>query len=200
MSTVIPSRRRWWETPPLSARPATPVSDTTPPGVASPSGAVTRSTSAHVAPPCTCTVRRRGVEAHRAHRRQVDHEAVVDDGGAGDVVAAAADGERQRVLGGEADGRGDVAGVGAARDQGGALVDHAVPHPARAVVVGVLGGDDVAGQVLGEQRGEMGGDGGLDGHGCAPSGWGDGRSLRAGRPATVPVGVRDPSGSRPACG
>ena len=57
LSTVIPSRRRWWETPPLSARPATPVSDTTPPGVARPSGAVTRSTSAHVAPPCTCTVR-----------------------------------------------------------------------------------------------------------------------------------------------
>ena len=57
LSTVIPSRRRWCETPPLSASPATPVSDTTPPGVASPSGAVTASTSPHVAPPCTCTVR-----------------------------------------------------------------------------------------------------------------------------------------------
>jgi hypothetical protein len=54
---VMPSRRRWWETPPLSASPATPVSETTPPGAASPSGAVTASTSAQVAPPCTCTVR-----------------------------------------------------------------------------------------------------------------------------------------------
>ena len=53
----MPSRRRWCETPPLSARPATPVSDTTPPGAASPSGAVTWSTSAHVAPPWTWTVR-----------------------------------------------------------------------------------------------------------------------------------------------
>ena len=43
------------------------------------------------------------VDAHGAHRREVDDDAVVDGGRAGDVVAAAAHGERQVVLGGEAD-------------------------------------------------------------------------------------------------
>ena len=90
-------------------------------------------------------------------RRQVDHEAVVDHGGARDVVPAAADGERQLVLGGEADSGRDVVGVGAARDRGRALVDHAVPDAARGVVLGVIGCDDVAGQALGERGGEMGG-------------------------------------------
>ena len=52
-----------------------------------------------------------GVDAHAAHRGQVDHEPVVDDGGAGDVVPAAADGERQSVLGGEAHGGRDVVRV-----------------------------------------------------------------------------------------
>ena len=97
-----------------------------------------------------------GVDADAAHRRQVDHQAVVDDGGAGDVVPAAADGERQGVLGGEADGGRDVVGVGAARDRGRALVDHAVPHAARGLVLGVIGRDDLAGQALGERGGEIG--------------------------------------------
>jgi hypothetical protein len=58
LSIVIPSRRRWDETPPFSARPATPVSETKPPAVASPNGCVSRSTSAQLAPPCTVTLRR----------------------------------------------------------------------------------------------------------------------------------------------
>ena len=140
-----------------------------------------------------------GVDADAAHRREVDDEAVVDEGGACDVVAAAADGERQLVLGGEADGGRDVVGVGAARDRGRALVDHAVPHAAGGVVLDVIGRDDLAGQALGERGGEMGGGGGIDGHGGAPPD-GDARSLRPGRPATVPAGVRDPSRVRPTAG
>ncbi|HWC27071.1 MAG TPA: hypothetical protein VG474_10860 [Solirubrobacteraceae bacterium] len=102
------------------------------------------------------------VDAHAAHRRQVDDQAAVDDGGAGDVVSAAADGERQVVLGGEGDRGGDVAGVGAAGDERGALVDHAVPDAARGLVFGVAGGDHVAGQALGERGGVVGQQ---DGHG-----------------------------------
>jgi hypothetical protein len=108
-----------------------------------------------------------GVHVDAAHRRQVDHQAVVDHGGAGDVVAAAADGERQPLLPGEADGGRDVAGVDAAGDQRGALVDHAVPHLAGGVVAGMVRGDDLAGQVLGERGVDVGGRGGMDGHGCS---------------------------------
>ena len=62
------------------------------------------------------------VEPDAAHRGQVDHQAVVDERGARDVVAAAADGERQPVGRGEGDGGGDVAGVGAgARSAAGRL-------------------------------------------------------------------------------
>jgi hypothetical protein len=110
----------------------------------------------------------RVVDPDRAHRREVDDDAVVDDGGARDVVSAAADGERELLRGGEADGVGDVFGVRAADDHGGALVDHAVPDPACGLVRGVVRGDDVAGEALGERRqcGWADEDDRLYGHGC----------------------------------
>ncbi len=58
-------------------------------------------------------------------------------------------------LRGEAQGGRDVVGVGAARDRGRALVDHAVPHAAGGLVVGVTGRDDLAGEALGEIGGEI---------------------------------------------
>ena len=115
---------------------------------------MTRSTSAQVAPPCTCTVRRERRPCRTARiAREVDDEAVVDDGGAGDVVAAAADGERQSVLGGEADRGGDVGGVGAAGDHGRALVDHAVPDAAGGLVAGWSGVMTSPAQAFGEGGG-----------------------------------------------
>jgi hypothetical protein len=92
---------------------------------------------------------------HAAHRRQVDDQAVVDDGRAGDVVPTAAHGQGQPVLRGEPDRAGDVFGVGAPRDYGRALVDHPVPHPAGGLVLRVIGRDDLAGQLLGERGGQM---------------------------------------------
>ena len=62
----------------------------------------------------------------------------------GAVVAAAADGQQQAVVAGEADRRRDVVGVGAAGDQRRPLVDHGVVDRARLVVVGVAGPDQPA--------------------------------------------------------
>jgi hypothetical protein len=66
-------------------------------------------------------------------------EPAVADGVAGDVVAAALDREQEMVLGGEADGLGDVGGRGTADDGTGPLVDHRVPDGARVVVAGIAG-------------------------------------------------------------
>jgi hypothetical protein len=83
-------------------------------------------------------------------------------------VPAAADGERQPVLGREAHGGRDIVGIRATRDRGRALVDHAVPDPAGGLVLEVVSRDHLAGQQLGEGGGEIGGDCGFDGHDCAP--------------------------------
>jgi len=77
--------------------------------------------------------------------REVDHETVVDDGAAGDVVAAAADGDPEVRLAGEPDRRGDVVCRGDADDDPGEPVDAAVPEGAGVVVALVLWGDHVAG-------------------------------------------------------
>jgi hypothetical protein len=133
-----------------------------------------------------------GVETDAAHRRQVDHQAAVDHGCARDVVPAAADRERQRVLRGEADGCGHVVLAGAARDRRRTLVDHAIPHAARSLVLGVVGGDHVADQALGERGGDVVRGGELNGHGCTP--WlRDERSLRRVRRRSVPATVPRPS-------
>ena len=87
------------------------------------------------------------LRAHRArgdvhinalHRRQIDHQTLVDRRAAGDVVTAAAHGhlEAQRV--GQAHGVDDVGDAMAAGDGGRMLVDQPVVDPA-AVVVGVIG-------------------------------------------------------------
>lgn len=77
------------------------------------------------------------------HREAVDDE-VVADGGAGDVVAAAADGDEQAVIAGEGDGGEDVGGAGAAEDEGRAAVDHAVVDRACRVVARIGGTDEAA--------------------------------------------------------
>jgi len=81
----------------------------------------------------------RPVHADTLHRRQVDHQAPVTDGVAGDVVTAAAHGDQQLVGPREIDGGEHVGRTGAPRDQGGLAVDRAVPDTARGVVAGVTG-------------------------------------------------------------
>jgi hypothetical protein len=93
-----------------------PVAETTPIGVASPTSPVSRSRSPIVAPAPARTVRR--VDAHPVRRRAVGDQAAVADGRAGDVVAAAADGDRAVALDGERHG-GDVRDAGRSDDHPG---------------------------------------------------------------------------------
>ena len=74
------------------------------------------------------------VDPHTAHGRQIDHHAVVADGVAGDVVAAAADRGREPVLARERDGGHDVRRSPAAGYHGRMAIDHGVPDRAGAVV------------------------------------------------------------------
>ena len=74
---------------------------------------------------------RRRVHRDRLHQRQVDHHRPVAHAVAGDGVPAAAHGDLEPALAGEAQGGLDVVGAGAAGDQGGEAVDRAVEGPAR---------------------------------------------------------------------
>ncbi len=67
------------------------------------------------------------VDSRGLHLRKVDHEPVVAQGIAGDVVPAAADGEQEPVVPREVHPADDVRRGGAASDDRGALVDHRVP-------------------------------------------------------------------------
>ncbi len=106
----------------------------------------------------------RRVDRDVAHRGEVDDKPFVDRAEAGDVVAAAAHGERDAGLARDAEGRDDVPGPAAARDCDGMEVDHAVPHAARLVVGLVTGANQLAGQRRGELV-EHGGQGGVRGRG-----------------------------------
>ena len=181
----MPSRRRWCETPPLSveARDAGLRHDAARHGEPE-----RRGDRVDVGPGARRPARGRcaaRVDAHAAHGRQVDHEAVVDE-----VAVPATLWPPPRMASGrscssgEADGRRDVGGVGAARDRGRALVDHAVPDAAGGVVGDVLRGDELPGQPLGERGEAMGA--GEGGHA---------RRVRSDRPATVPASV--PRASEP---
>ena len=75
-----------------------------------------------------------GVNLRGLHLRKIDHEPVVAQGIAGDVVPAAADGEHEPVVPGEVHSADDVRCGGAARDDRGSLVDHRVPDFACAFI------------------------------------------------------------------
>ena len=89
---------------------------------------------------------RHRIDADAVHRREVDHQPVVDGAQAGAVVAAAADGDGDAVLAGEVDGGDDVGHVGAADDERRMAVDHRVVDHAGVVVAGVAGLDQLAAQ------------------------------------------------------
>src|SRR5579883_1993371 len=80
------------------------------------------------------------------HGRQVDHQAAVAHGAAGDVVAAATDGDRQLQGPREGNGLDHVSDPGAAGDEGRSLVDHAVPDLSRCIVALVSRAEECAAQ------------------------------------------------------
>jgi hypothetical protein len=120
-----------------------PVVDTTPPVVASPVAG--RGPVELV--PGDAALRPDGppppVHLDALHRREVDHQAAVGDGQAGDVVTAAAHGNLCGLLAAHRHGVGHVGDGAAPRDEPGALVDQAVLHPADLLVSRVRGTDEL---------------------------------------------------------
>jgi hypothetical protein len=82
-----------------------------------------------------------GIDERRVHRREVDHEPVVDAAETAAVVAAAADRDPQPTVAREADRSGDVALVHAVGDCRRMLVDHRVVERTRLVVSRVVSSD-----------------------------------------------------------
>src|SRR5260221_1491258 len=69
------------------------------------------------------------VDLYPFHPGQVDHEATIADGVAGDTVAAPSDRDEEVVGAGEIDGGDDICDSSTANDEGGVPVDHALPDP-----------------------------------------------------------------------
>ena len=77
------------------------------------------------------------VDVDPLHRREIDHQAAVDRGAAGDVVSAAPHRDFEVQRAGQLDGVGDVGGSDAARNQRRPFIDQPVVHAAGVVVPGV---------------------------------------------------------------
>ena len=155
LSIARPNLRVRWPRPPPSVRPPTPVVEMMPLGVARPCSPVARVDLAPRAAAADADRPRRRVDVDLLEGGEVDDDAVVARAQPAAVVAAAADRERQLARAGEGDRRGDVVGVGAARDQRGPAVDHRVVDRASGLVGGIARADQraaEAGQVLGRTR------------------------------------------------
>ena len=87
-----------------------------------------------------------GVDRDGTHRREVDHEPVVDDAVPGRVVAASAHRDLQLLCAGEVERRRDVGRTRATRDQRRSAVDQGVVAAPRGVVFRVSRLDDGAGE------------------------------------------------------
>jgi hypothetical protein len=105
-----------------------------PSGVASPKACASWSKSASVAPPATQARRESG---HAAHAGQVDHQPVVAQGAARNVVAAAAHRQRQAVVARKRHAGEHVGSAGAAHDQRRTAIDHRVPDRPGSVILRV---------------------------------------------------------------
>ena len=88
------------------------------------------------------------VDAHGGHAGQVDDDAAVDGGEAGERVPAAAHGDEEVLAAGEVDRAQDVGDPGAADDERRAPVVGAVPDRSGFVVGVVLGPDELPSQAL----------------------------------------------------
>ena len=103
-----------------------------------------------VAPQGTALDTRRafgGIDPDPAHFREIDDDPVVAHRGAGHVVTSAPYRDLEVATACETDRRGHVGCPGAAGDQSGSPVDHAVPHDSGVVVVRVIGGNQFAPEI-----------------------------------------------------
>jgi hypothetical protein len=98
--------------------------------------------------PCAAALNRRKllgrIDPDAFHRREIEHDPVIDHGEAGGVVHPAANGQGSAGLAREIDDRDHVGDVGGAHDQHRPLVDHRVVDEARLFVSRVVGGDQLA--------------------------------------------------------
>ncbi len=85
-----------------------------------------------------------GIDRDGAHRREVDHDAVVADRGAGHVVASPSHRDLEAAVAGESHRCGHVGGAAAAGDQSRSSVDGGIPDGAGVVVSVVVGSDHAA--------------------------------------------------------
>jgi hypothetical protein len=85
---------------------------------------------------------------NRAHRRHVDHQAAIVRAESGRTVATVAKGEIQSVLASEVDARDDVRHLLGTKDRQRTLVEHAVVHSARLVVIIIGCADHAATHLL----------------------------------------------------
>src|SRR5262245_12090475 len=95
---------------------------------------------------------RSGIDMDALHRRQVDHEPVVDGGPTGHVVAATADGHFQIQRPSELYGVSDIGSAPAAGDESRALIDEPVVNAASLVIAGVPRLEEFAGESRSEVR------------------------------------------------
>jgi hypothetical protein len=84
------------------------------------------------------------VHLDAVHPAEVDDDATVHGGQPGDVVPAAAYGERQAALTGHRHDLDHITGTPAAHDRRRSLVDHPVPDGPRRLVGVVLDSDDIS--------------------------------------------------------
>jgi len=105
----------------------------------------------------------RGVDPHRDHRGQIEHQGPVGHGVAGVVVPASADAYRQPPVAGEPDRRLDIGHRQRLGDERGPVIMAGIPHVPRGVVVVLSREHDTPGQALAQRRGIPGGETG--GHG-----------------------------------
>src|SRR4029450_5374013 len=98
-------------------------------------------------------IERLGVDAHALHRREVDDERTLAARAVpGDAVRAAANGDRHALLARVTDGRDDVGGPRAARDERGPPVDHGVEDRAGLLVALVVFREQLPAEALRELR------------------------------------------------
>ena len=151
MSQASPKRRPSRPNPPPSVRPAAPVIEYVPAVVASPKAAHSWSSRPSREPASRYARRFRGIDAHALHLLQVDHQPAVAGGLARDAVPAGPHGRQEPVFAREVDGVAHVARAGAAGDQRGLPVEHAVPD----ATAGIVGGASLQEQVAAQARREI---------------------------------------------
>ena len=95
--------------------------------------------------PCRLVPR---IDTNRAHRRHVDDQAAIVGAEPGRAVSTVANGEIETVLSSEVDAEDDVGHLLGAKHGQRTLVEHAVVHGARLVVIVVAGGDHPPSRLL----------------------------------------------------